>query len=213
MRLTASHRRICTSLALITFAMAGCSTMSKNECLTVDWRTVGYEDGVAGYPGDRIAQHRKACAKYGVSTDLTLYQAGRELGLREYCQPANGYRIGERGGSYGGICPADLEPGFISSFEAGHQLYTLQARVSDAESELNSKRRELDRLQRDIASSSATAISSDTDKEDRKDAVIDTAKMAERAGRLKAEIRQLESDRINYQRDLDEYRAGQPPIS
>ncbi|MEP7245517.1 MAG: DUF2799 domain-containing protein [Gammaproteobacteria bacterium] len=185
--------------------------MSKNECLTVDWRTVGYEDGVAGYPGDRIAQHRKACAKYGVSTDLTLYQAGREQGLREYCQPANGYRVGTRGGSYGGLCPVDLEPGFVAAFEDGHQLYTLEARVSNAESGLNSKRHELDRLQHDIASSSATAISSDTAKEDRADAVIDTAKMAERAGRLKAEIRQLESDRANYQRDLDDYRAGRPP--
>ena len=71
--------------------------MSEQECAATDWRTVGYEDGVAGRSGDNIGQHRKACAKHGVSPDLTLYQAGRNDGLREYCQPANGFRAGADG--------------------------------------------------------------------------------------------------------------------
>ena len=53
--------------ALLALALPGCATMDKSECLTVDWRTIGYEDGVAGHSGDCIAQHRKACAKYGVA--------------------------------------------------------------------------------------------------------------------------------------------------
>src|SRR5687768_11835056 len=105
MRSASSNRLICTSLALIVVMMTGCSSMSRNECLAVDWRTIGYEDGVAGHPGNHIAQHRKACAKHGVRADLSLYQTGREQGLQEYCQPANGYRLGIRGGSYGGVCP------------------------------------------------------------------------------------------------------------
>src|SRR3954465_4724012 len=88
---------------LVALGMSGCSTMNKQECLAVDWRTVGYEDGVAGYSGDRIAQHRKACAKYGVQTDLSQYQDGRAQGLREYCKPANGYQLAARGGSYNGV--------------------------------------------------------------------------------------------------------------
>src|SRR5215510_7116253 len=172
MRLTGSHRRVCLSLVLITVAMAGCSTMSKDECLAVDWRTVGYEDGVAGYSGDRISQHRKACAKYGVQTDLNQYQAGREQGLREYCKPANGYRLGSRGGSYGGVCPADMEDNFVNAFEVGHQLYTLGSRVSQAKSQLAAKRRELERVEHGIVESAAAAISKDTPKEDRADAVV-----------------------------------------
>src|SRR5512139_1467654 len=125
MRSAALSRYLSAALLLIALAMSGCSTMNKQECLSVDWRTVGYEDGVAGYSGDRIAQHRKACAKYGVQTDLDQYQGGRAQGLREYCKPANGYRLGSRGGSYGGVCPADMEDGFMSAFEVGHQLYTL----------------------------------------------------------------------------------------
>jgi hypothetical protein len=205
-------RYLFATAILIALATSGCSTMSKSECLAVDWRTVGYEDGVAGYSGDRIAQHRKACAKYGVQTDLNQYQAGREQGLREYCKPANGYRLGSRGGSYGGVCPADMEGGFVGAFEAGHQLYTLGARVSEAKSQLAAKRRELERVEHGIAENAAAAISGDTSKEERKDAVVDTAALAERAGRLKAEIRQLERDTVQFEHEYEEYRASQPPI-
>src|SRR5687767_3457821 len=79
-----------TAMTLLALATACSSSMSKDECRTVDWRTVGYEDGVAGRAGDRIGDHRRACAEYGVSPNLAAYQAGRTQGLREYCQPHNG---------------------------------------------------------------------------------------------------------------------------
>ncbi|MGH8176302.1 MAG: DUF2799 domain-containing protein [Steroidobacter sp.] len=181
--------------------------MSESECLTVDWRTIGYEDGVAGYSGDRIAQHRKACAKHGVSTDLALYQAGRDEGLREYCQPANGYRLGAHGGGYNGICPAELDGAFVSAYESGRQLYTLQSRVSNAANQLDAKRRELNRVEDDIVRKSALIVSGESTNEDRAQALIDTKQLAERVGRLKAEILQLEKDRLRYERDLEDYRA------
>ena len=96
-------------IALCTLLLGACaSKMSKDECRTVDWRTVGYEDGVAGQPGDRIGEHRRACAEYGVTPDLNAYLAGRTAGLREYCQPHNGYRAGANGYTYFDTCPADL---------------------------------------------------------------------------------------------------------
>lgn len=185
--------------------------MSRDECLATDWRTIGYEDGVAGYAGNHIAQHRKACAKHGVRADLTLYQTGRAQGLQEYCQPANGYRLGVGGGSYRGVCPAELEGAFVSSFETGHELYTLRARVSNAESQLDAKRRELDRAKHGIVANSAAIVSDESTKQDRADALVDAADLAERVGRLKEEIRQLEGDRLRYERDLEDYLASQPP--
>src|SRR5262245_4989219 len=151
MRSVASRGALLAVLALRALALSGCAGMSKEECLAMDWRTIGYEDGVAGYPGDHIAQHRKACAKYGVRSDLDLYQAGRAQGLREYCQPANGYRLGSGGAVYRGVCPADLEGRFIRAFEAGQQRYTLEVRVSDTKAQLGAKRRELERVQHGIA--------------------------------------------------------------
>lgn len=110
------------SAALLLLTLSACATMDRDECLTVDWRTVGFEDGVAGHSGDRIGQHRKACAEYGVTPDLTAYQAGRDEGLHEYCVPANGFRLGSQGGSYGGVCPTDVEVGFIDAYQSGRQL-------------------------------------------------------------------------------------------
>jgi hypothetical protein len=213
MRPDVSNRLLSLPFALVALAIAGCATMSESECRAVDWRTIGYEDGVAGYPGDRIALHRKACAKYGVRPDLTLYQEGRQQGLREYCQPSNGYRLGARGGGYGGICPADLEPAFVRALDSGHQLYTLQSRVNNATAQLSAKRQELDRVQHGIVANAAAAVSSSSTDKDRADAVIDTAELAERAGRLKAEIRDLEQQTVLYERDLEDYRANQPPIT
>ena len=110
------------------------------------------------------------------------------------------------------MCPADLEDGFVNAFGIGHQLFALGSRVSEAKSQLAAKRRELEKVEHGIAQNAATAISSDTRKEDRADAVVDTAELAERAGRLKVEIRQLERDSVRFEHEYEEYRANQPPI-
>ena len=184
--------------------------MDREECLTVDWLTLGFEDGAAGYSGDRIGQHRKACAKHGVTPDLEAYHAGREEGLREYCVPANGFKLGSRGGSYAGICPFDLEPSFEGAYESGRQLYTLESRLSDVNGELYTKGRDLQKAEATIATRSAVAISNETTKEEREQAVIDVKRLGERVGRLKSEIRQLEEDRVHCERDLQDYEATLP---
>jgi hypothetical protein len=186
--------------------------MSKDECLAVDWRTIGYEDGVEGRPGDHIAEHRKACAKYGVRADLDLYQQGRSQGLREFCQPVNGYRLGAHGGNYYGVCPVELERPFLAAFDSGHQLHVLIARVSNTEAELDSKRRELARVEHGILENSVQAVARDNPADDRAHSVLDVAQLAERAGQLKIEIRQLSEDTARYQEELDAYRANHPPL-
>jgi len=193
--------------------LGGCSSMNQNECLTADWRTIGYEDGVNGYSGDRIAQYRKACAKYGVTTNLDLYQRGRAQGLLEFCQPANGYRAGVQGRSYNGVCPASLEPKFIAAYGAGHQLYVLQSKVSSTDAQIEYKRSELNSLEHGVAAKAVQVTSNDSTAQDRADALIDAEQTAERIGRLKAEIRQLETDRIKYERDLETYRASHAPVN
>jgi hypothetical protein len=187
--------------------LGGCATMSESECLTVDWQTIGFEDGVAGYSGDRIGQHRKACAKHGVSPDLVGYQRGREAGLKEYCQPANGFRVGSHGGSYAGVCPAELDGAFASAYESGRQLYSLESRLSNARNQIVSKRRELERVEDTMVKKTAVIVRSDSTGEERAQALVDTKQLAERAGRLKSEIRQLEHEEVEYERDLEDYRA------
>jgi len=206
-RVTLATVRICAGLVLIPLLLGACTSMSAQECSVLDWRSVGYEDGVAGLPGSHIAQYRKACAKHGVAADLSAYQAGREMGLREYCQPSNGFRVGERGESYQGVCPAALEHDFLGAYESGHKLYTLEWRASNATRQLANKREELNRLEQEIVSSGAVLVASDSTTEDRAHALVETKQLAEEKGRTEVEIRDLERDRARYERDLETYRA------
>jgi ribosome modulation factor len=197
-----------TSLIVLgTLLLAGCSsTMSKNECRTVDWRTIGYEDGVAGRSGQQIGQHRRACAEYGVTPDLEAYRAGRAEGLREYCQPHNGYRAGVTGAAYYDVCPADLAPAFVAAYESGHELYIRERRVSDTDAQIEARRAEIARLEDVVAGNAFDLIAEGTTPEQRTQAVLDTKQAAERIGRLKSEIKALEQDRARYQQELVAYR-------
>jgi hypothetical protein len=190
-------------------ALSGCAAkMSKKECRATDWRTIGYEDGVAGYGGDRIAHHRRACAEHGVTPDLDRYQSGRREGLREYCRPANGFAVGARGSHYGGSCPDDLHGEFFYAYEAGFQLHTLRMRVASATQQLESRRRELAGVEDGLVRNSLVIVSNDSTPEERAEALLDTRRLAERTGRLKEEIQQLEIDRRYYEQELEAYRAS-----
>lgn len=81
---------------LLSIIIAGCATPSlgKAECATADWRAIGYADGAAGYGAERVAEHRKACARFGVSPDLAAYNNGREEGLGQYCTVPKGLALG-----------------------------------------------------------------------------------------------------------------------
>ena len=203
-----ARHRLALPLAAITCWLVGCSsTMSKDECRTVDWRTIGYEDGVAGHSGERIGDHRRSCAEHGVTPDLVAYRAGRAEGLREFCQPHNGYRAGVNGTPYYDSCPAELAPAFVAAYEEGRELYVRTRRVTDADEAIAYRRREIVRLEKRIADRAFTAIDDTATPEARAQSVLDTKNAAERIGRFKSEIATLERDRARYQQELDTYRA------
>ncbi len=118
------------------WALGGCASMSAEECVTADWRTIGLEDGARGRTADSIGRHRKACAKAGVTADQTNYEAGRQAGLREFCQPSRGYDVGHRGETYQGVCPSDLEDAFLRAYEDGRYLHELEQGVKQVEQRL-----------------------------------------------------------------------------
>ena len=203
-------RLTCLLLAFCVGMLAACSstaTMGQNECSAIDWRTIGYEDGVAGRTGAQIGVHRRACAKYGINPDLEAYRLGRAEGLREFCQPHNGYRAGVTGAPYYDVCPADLAARFLAQYQAGHELFVHEQRVRDANAQLSIKRAEIARLEDAVARSGLRAMKETSTLEQRAQAVLDARRYAERIGRLKADVAQLERDRMVYARELATYRA------
>ena len=198
---------VTTGLLATLATLSGCSTMSAKECVAADWRTVGYEDGVSGYSGDRIGDYRKSCAKHGITPDLAQYQNGREQGLREFCKPVNGFRVGARGRAYDGVCPAGLDAPFMEAYESGRQLYSLRSRVNSTASQISSMKAESEQLEANMVSAAARVMDSSLTKEERAQLVLDTKHMAERKGEIKAQLPQLESDLDAYQRELEDYRS------
>ena len=173
----------------------------------MDWRTVGYEDGVAGYDGSRIGYYRKSCGKFGVTPNLDQYQAERESGLREFCKPANGFRVGARGNGYNGVCPSGLDREFVAAYESGRQLHELRSRVSRTRNELENMHNEINRIDSDLIRVGAEMISPDSSAEHRAQLLLETKQLSERRGTLKADIPQVERDLEASEHDLDAYRA------
>lgn len=169
-------RRLLGLLGLLigTALISGCATLSEGECLTADWYQIGRNDGARGYERARLYEHRKACMEYGVTPQSTLYYEGRQLGLKTYCTPQNGFQQGRSGQPYHNVCPAELEPAFLHEYRQGkavhevlEEIASVQARVDrlgnrladddtdakerdDIRDRLDSSFRELERLSREL---------------------------------------------------------------
>lgn len=129
--------------------VAGCSSMSEKDCLSANWTDQGYRDGRNGQPLSRIEDHREACATVGVVPDRQQYLAGREVGIREYCTPANAVREGRLGRGYRNACPMQLERNFLAYHELGYQVYRSEQRLDSLNREMQRKQRELDKEKND----------------------------------------------------------------
>lgn len=138
---------VAVGLALLA---ASCETMSPEACATADWRALGQVDGAAGAALSKYEARANDCARSGMQADFASYSAGREVGLRNFCQPGAGFRAGLDGYSYAGICPADLEPDFLFGYRDGARAYAARQDLSSAESAVSSARSERDRLQEKI---------------------------------------------------------------
>ena len=118
--------------------LAGCSTMSKDQCLAGAWGEKGYADGAAGYPMSRLDGHAKACAKYQVAPNPAAYDSARQDGLRSYCTFERGWEEGRSGNTYYGVCRPQEEQAFLPAYHDGLRLHEVEAAFETAESALNS---------------------------------------------------------------------------
>jgi hypothetical protein len=193
--------------AALALLMSGCASMSGEECIAADWSAVGYEDGARGYTTDRFSTYRKACSKEGITPDFAAYQAGRDQGLVEYCQPGRGYNIGVNGGRYQGVCHVDLEPDFLDAYNAGYHLYTLRSNVSRSKSQIDAKQRELKKVREEMRDMEAALIAAETTTEDRVVLLADLKEYSERTGRLEAEIEELHVQHAYHRVELENYQA------
>jgi len=184
--------------------LSGCATLNEAECLTADWRVIGYEDGAQGQAASKIGEHRKACAKHGVVPNLGEYNIGRENGLREFCQPPNGYNLGLTGQGYTGICPPDLQFAFEDAYHQGRTVYTLKYKINTKQHLIVNKEAELKELDEKLSHLNEHIISNKTSSEDRAKALLESKDLTLKIGETKADINNLEQEIAELRGRLEE---------
>lgn len=194
-------------IILSLLGLSGCATMSADECVMSDWHTIGFEDGANGYTADALGNRRKSCAKHGVAPEFEAYQAGREEGLKQYCQPSRGFSLGASGAGYNGVCPGYMEADFVDAYNSGNKLYTLQTSVTQATSQIAAKERELDTASQQMRTAEARLIATDTTVQDRVMVVAELKDLSEHTGELEAEIDQLIAKRAKSEQRLAKYQS------
>ena len=193
-------------LSLFAVALAGCAgkpSMSANQCAVGDWQTVGYRDAVNGKRSTALLIHQDACMEHGVAPDRTAYMSGWEQGAQEYCQPNNGFYIGERGWSHNNICPAELRAGFLTAYQEGQHLYQARLVVSNLEWEIDQKTNRLEAIKSEIISAGAAQLNAELSLEERVQLGARVQRLLDEQARLKQEIPSLEAELAVKSRELD----------
>jgi hypothetical protein len=192
------------ALFAIVAVTAGCASgMSKEECRTADWQTIGYEDGVRGRPESIMSSHRESCAKHDVSFDLAAYRRGREQGLQKYCQPQNGYRQGRSGSNYAGVCPGELEPQFLEAYSDGRELFDAESALRYTERLLASKRARLSAIEVAMRDTGLELVKPGLTTEQRVVLLDDLRRLEAERSNIKDEIPDLEADRDRQAHQLE----------
>lgn len=200
-------------LVFILFALTGCGHSKKEErqsaeCLTADWWSIGYEDGSRGVSPEYFTRHRKTCAQYGVTADITAWLDGRDEGMRNYCKPQNGYRLGAGGYRYENGCPPELEGPFLDAHSDGFGLYQRRMAAQEASERLNNARQRSKDLEFIIANKTKAMLLPDTSVLDRPEMVVEIKQLTEEKAKLSKTIPQLQSEYDAAQREYEQYQAN-----
>ena len=128
--------------------LSACATMSPQEYRVANWSDVGLRDGLDGRPLTLLGERASDCAEGGVRIDQAAYLKGRDAGLRSYCRLDNAVALGLNGGSYEGVCPAQIDGEFRRRYQLGYNVYAAHAeaaRIDNRQQWLEQRLRQLDR--------------------------------------------------------------------
>jgi hypothetical protein len=125
-------------LLVLALFLAGCSSMSKKECVNADWYSIGLQDGRGGSSSSKVSGYAQTCGKHDISISQSDYLAGHSEGIRYFCQPDTGYSIGLSGRSLPQVCPSDLKSAFSNAHAKGFAEFKIKRDIKSAESKFSS---------------------------------------------------------------------------
>ncbi|MEM0556308.1 MULTISPECIES: DUF2799 domain-containing protein [Aeromonas] len=135
-------------LLTLPLLLAGCSSLSEDECRTMSWYNLGYQDGEQGKTRNQARDYVSTCGEYGLMVDEAEWKRGYDKGLELYCIPELAYSKGKEGQEYRGVCPNDAS--FLKQYQRGYEEYKLATRLREISDELERTERDIDDLERSI---------------------------------------------------------------
>lgn len=131
------------ALALIgLLALGGCATLTADQCKVADWRALGVEDGALGHGEHRFLEYAKDCAKAGVIPNRTAWEAGRAVGLNQFCTPEGAYSAGVDGRPFRGRCASETEDQ-IAALAKGRVYRAITGEIADIRYQIADLNREI----------------------------------------------------------------------
>ncbi len=200
-------RKILTGSALSLALLAGgCATLSESQCVASDWETVGFSDGLSGTASSQLLKHQNACVKHGIVPDRNAYLAGWGAGIAQYCNPGNGFAVGQRGESFGNLCPSHLKDAFYAAYQDGRQLYLAQREIDQLERRVSQKEYRLRQIDEDLKRTDIELIATETSTERRVELLAHSKALSEEQLALETEIQALEGQIAQKSEQLDSLR-------
>jgi hypothetical protein len=192
------------ALCLVAAALvSGCATLNKSECRKADWEMIGLEDGAKGHPLTYIGNHRKACAEYGVKSDLDQYSIGHQAGLTRFCTLDNGFKQGRAGREYNNVCPVELEGQFLAGYDTGRELHELKSEIDQMLQDARTANAEKTQLKEKLQNIETMLVSGVMSASDRKALLDEFKQMQTRHATLGVYITDLEHGAARMQGEYD----------
>lgn len=129
---------IVVAALFLAIGLAGCATLSKQQCQTGDWQSIGLVDGQHGYAASRYSEHVEACAEHGLGANRSLYNAGREQGLRSFCTLSKAAEIGLENRTNYNVCRGELGLSFNRVYREANDVYAAEKEIEFAHTRIES---------------------------------------------------------------------------
>jgi len=193
-RLCPSTNRLMQLIALSILALivGGCASITAQDCLNADWRAAGYQDGAKGEKETRVEFYQQACSKFSVAVDSSTYSKGYADGILAYCLPGSGNQAGLKGKEYKGVCPADLEAGFLPAYEHGKNIHRLKKELKTAKREFKKSKKKLKALTKTLDKKQAALEQASSKQKPTESLLKETAQLTEEKKALEEKINQLD---------------------
>lgn len=198
-------RDVCYGFAFL--GLVACGTLSKDECFTANWQSIGYEDAIKGWGPERMGEHRQTCAKHGITLEAESYRLGHRDGAREFCRPRNGFQWGLQGQSFPSFCPDDMDEAFSQAYKQGNELWGHTRAVNESEQQIQALRRDLANSNDSIRDTQMRILSRSGSVAELAGWVLDLRDLAHRQGELEEALREREKILVKQRHNLAALKA------